>query len=476
MFERVASSLGFVRAPKSQAPYAKGPYAKVRVQMAVQGYDPRRGANMLRGWSRNNEWVRLAIDYRREQISKAKWKIVRLDDPKQAPNPNVEKAIRQLFKIVNAKRESFESLLDMVIDDVLVLDAGCIEKEKTIGGDIHALWAVDGSTIVPDPTWDGHDPKAARYFQIIDGKEVADFRNDQLIYMMRTPTTYSPIGWSPVETLMRVIEADLYGEQYDFSALKQTAPAGVLDLGPGITPEDVEKFRTYYEDEIAGSQQIAIFGGGEPGAGSGVKWNQFGYSNRESERSAYREWLVRKIAAVFRIDKTLFNITDSVNRATSKTQQARTDEGLEALSSTLERYITREIIWEFDENHGFAFDDISGNDQAQQAQIDTTYVGSGIWLINEVRARQGLDPVAWGDDPWGGVKGEPVAPEPEDDEEDNAPQNPGEDDEPDKKKSGSATRVAPFVRYAARAAARMRSESLGYLDSSETSSEENVAG
>lgn len=450
--------------------------------MAIQGYDPRRGANMLRAWSRNNEWVRLAIDYRREQISKASWKIVRLDDPKKPPDPSVEKAIRQLFKIVNPKRESFESLIDMVIDDILVLDAGCIEKEKTFGGDITALWGVDGATIIPDPTWTGQDQNQPRYTQSIDGRDVADLRNDQLIYMMRTPTTYSPIGWSPVETLVRVIEADLYGEQYDFSILKQTAPAGILDLGPGITPEAVEKFKTYYESEIAGSQDIAIFGGGEPGAARGLTWQEFGRSNRENERAAYREWLVKKIAAVFRIDKSLFNITESVNRATSKTQQSRTDEGLEALASTIGRYITREIVWEFDENHGFKFDDLSDRDQAQQAEIDTTYVGSGIWTINEVRAAQGLDPVKWGDEPWVLNVGpddlsDPENPEDEDPEQggDEKPQDDDEPDKPKKKKSGSATRVAPFVAAAANHAARMRSQRLAYLNGSETSLGVNVA-
>jgi Phage portal protein len=467
----IASEFGFATRSRDTVPsYGVGPYAKYRTQLALQGFDPRRGAQMLRNYSRNNEWVRLAIDYRREQVRMASWKIIRTDDPKKPPDPSVVKAVRKLFKMVNPMRTSFESLLDMVIDDLLVLDAGCIEKEHTYGGAIANLWEVDGATIVPDPTWNGSNINLPRYYQIINGREEAKLRNDQLIYMMRTQTTYSAIGWSPVETLMRVIEADLYGEQYDFSMLKQAAPAGILFLGAGVDPTQTEAFKEYYEEEVAGSQNVAIFGGGEPGE-KGPTFTPFQRSNKDNERAAYRDFCIKMIAAIFRVDKGIFNITESVNRATSKTQQTRTDEGLKGLANVIQTYITREIVWEFDEDHGFAFDDLNDRDEAQQAEIDTAYVNAGIWLRNEVRATQGRDPLPFDDDvsdipATGMLAPEPLAgaadPDP-DEEPDDGPPEPPDDDEPPKpggKAARSATRTGPFV---VGAAARMRRKRLAYL-------------
>ena len=470
-----------VTATKSRVtatPYGTAPYAKYRVQLALQGYDPRRGAQMLRNYSRNNEWVRLAIDYLRSQIRMAKWKIVRTDDPKKPPNPAVVNAVRDLFKLVNPMRESFQSLLDMVLDDVLVLDAGCIEKEKTLGGAIAYLWAVDGATIVPDPTWDGTDPKQDRYTQIIDGREVAKLRNDQLLYIMRTQTTYSCIGWSPVETLMRVIEADLYGEQYDYNMLKQAAPAGILSLGAGVDAGQVEAFKEYYEEEVAGSQNVAIFGGGEPGQGEGVTFTPFQRSNKDNERGLYRDWLVKKIAAIFRIDKSLFNITDQVNRSTSKTQQSRTDEGLKSLADVVASYITREIIWEIDDNHGFEFGELTDRDEAAQAEIDTAYVNAGIWLRNEVRAAQGRDPLPYDDDvssipatgllaPEAMAGDEPIE-DPEDPDGENPDGGDGDEPKPNKGKGArSARRTVPFVAGAPPSSGRTRRRKLGYLSISD---------
>jgi hypothetical protein len=474
LLDRVAASLGFVRSRKTEQSYGRGPYARYRVQV---GFDPRRGAEMMRNYSRNNPFVRLAIDYRREQISQAGWKIVRLDDPEKPPDKAVVTKVRALFADVNPTRESLETLFDEIIDDVLVLDAGCIEKEKSIGGEISALWPVDGSTIVPDSSWDGSNPKAIRYRQVIDGHEVAQLRNDQLLYIMRTPTTYSADGWSPVQTLVRVIEAILYCEQYDFEMLKQTAPAGALDLGNSLTVQQVEQYREYYENEIAGSKDIAIFGGGEPGPGAtGVTWTPFGRSNRDQEHSGYREWNVKLVASVFRIDKSIFNITDQINRATSRTQQTRTDEGLKSLASTLARYITREIVWEIDRDHAFVFDQLSDRDEAQDAEIYSTYVGSGILTINEVRAEKwGKGPLPWGDDPWvpntGPVDPEPADPNDPPEEEDGDKPQPGDDD---KNKSRSAKRIAPFVAAAAAAGARMRQQRLDYLNALDGSSQTNV--
>ena len=462
LLDRLRSAAAYVvKGAKTQAPYAGGPFAKIRTAVAITGFDPRRGAKMLRDFSRTNEWVRLAIDYRREQISMASWKIVRLDDPKQPPDPRIEKTVRQLFRFVNPKRESIETLFDMALDDILVLDAGCIEKEKNLGGQIVALWGVDGATIAPDPDWDGSNPNAMRYTQMIDGRKVCELRNDQLLYIMRTPTTYSPIGWSPVETLVRAIEADLYGETYDFEMLRRNAPAGLLSLGAGVPAQLVEEFREYYESEIAGTKQIAIFGGGEAGPGGAPTFTPFQRSNREQERQAYKEWLVKKIAAVFRVDKSIFNITESVNRATSKTQQSRTDEGLKALASMIARYVTREIIWEFDENHGFQFDELTDTDEKEQSDIDIAYVGSGVLTINEVRARMGLDPVEWGDNPWVPPTGPVPAEPPQLQEEEPEDDGPGgkEDDEEDDKPEGGKSAV-PFVGRSARSA----NPKLGYLN------------
>jgi len=361
---------------------------------------PKRGSKMLRSYADRNEWVRIAINRRKRELGRAKWQIVRVDDHEEPADPRVVAAVTDLFRSVNLKGESFRTLLDLVIEDLLILDAGCIEKSKTLGGQIYELTAVDGSTIVIDPTWDGSDPKRPRYAQYDNFKLVCELRNDELIYMMLNPSTHRVTGLSPVETLVRVIEAELYGEEYDFSSLRATAPEGVLDIGRGLTDQQVDRFRAYYDEEIAGTKNVAIFGGGEPGAGSGVTFTPFKDSNRDQQRMEYKKWLAGKIAACFEMDKTMFGLTEDTNRSTSKTTNTKSDEGLIGLATAVQEFITREIVWEFDRKHGFEFEGIVARDELVESQIDATYLDRGAVTVNEWRASTGRDPVAWGDVPF----------------------------------------------------------------------------
>ncbi len=155
--------------------------------------DNKRSAKLLRHWAEINEFVRVAINRRKKQIAMAKWKVVRIDDPKASPDPRVEKTVRELFNSVNKKGESFRALMEQVVEDVLVLDAGCIFKHMTLGGDIYELLAVDGATIVPDPNYTGDEPNAIRYRQFIGGVLTAELTNDQLLYIMANPRTHSAI-------------------------------------------------------------------------------------------------------------------------------------------------------------------------------------------------------------------------------------------------------------------------------------------
>jgi hypothetical protein len=403
----------------------------------------RKGALVLRRFSERNVWVRVAINRRKRSVAKSGWKIVRLDDPHAKPDAGIVKKIGDLFRFVNDTRASFNQLIAMAVEDILVLDAGVIEKERTAGGEVIALWPVSGDEIMPLVGWDGSNPKKPRYVQIREGREVARYLNDELIYMMVNPRTCSPIGLSPVENLVATIEADLYGEYFEYQLMKETAPAGILYLGGGVPPNKVEAFRTQWEADIAGTRDVAIIGGGgyDPETGSVAsppEFIPFGRSGKDEQRREYMKWLATKVAAAFEMDLMAFNLSETVHRSIGESLQQKTDEGLLGLASVVESYVTREIVWEFDPNHehGFAFTDLTPQDEMAKAKLRNIYMDMGCTTPNEIRAEDGLPPVAWGDEPWPGTvqaKAEDPAQEglePEDDSTSGGGK-PADDDEDD---------------------------------------------
>jgi phage portal protein BeeE len=415
---RFASALDAVPAAPTVVSQHKTAVAGLRTSdrfnVSTTARDPRTGrvtAKTLRYYADRNAWIRIALNRRKSQIAQANWYIARRDRPTEKADPRVVKAVGDLFRFVNPKMESFRSLMDQVVEDLLVLDAGTIEIEKNLAGSIVALYAVDGATIAPDPDWDGSDPRAIRYRQFVNGQAGASWANDDMVYMMHNPSTTSVIGQSPVETLVRVIEAELYGESYDFKMLKQTSPAGVLELGPSVPPEDVDAFRVYYEDEMAGKRDVAIFGGGDPNAKhGGIAWHPMQRTAAEMQRREYMKWLATKIAAVFEMDMGVFNLTDTLHRTTAQRAQSLTDEGHKSLALLVQEYITREIVSQFDDEHCFMFADLNSRDEEAQGILDERALRMGVRLPNEIRARDGRGPLAYGSTyfiagkgPWTGV-------------------------------------------------------------------------
>lgn len=402
---------------------------------------PKVNASQLRRWARTNEFVRTAINRRKQQIAQASWRLVRRDKPNEPPDPAVEKAVTDLFDMVNSKGDSFRSLMEQTIEDLLILDAGVIEKEKTLGGKIINLWPVNGATIAPEPTWDGSSPTEPRYFQIRVGQEPIGLRNDQIIYMMANPSTHTVTGWSPVETLVKIIRAELFAEDYNFEQIQRYGPRGLLSLGPGVSNTDRDAFREYWSSEIEGTEAIGIINGGSAESKTGPTFIPMTVDDFE-KRLAYQRWLATKTAAVFQMDLMVFNLSEAIQKSLGKALTARTDEGANALARLVAEHLTREIVWEIDptRNHRFEFDDLNDRDALAQAQIDQIYTAIGVTFPNEIRARDGKDPVEWGDEPWPDQTSALMTVDGEDPENEDGL---GETDDPGKK--GFAARAVPFV-------------------------------
>lgn len=412
--------------------------------------EPRRGARTLRAFSESNPWVRIAINHRKRTISKAKWAIVRVDDPKAAPDPRIVKKATELFTFVNDTRTNLSWLLGEIVEDILVLDAGVFEKEKRHNGEIAALWPIDGSEIAPDPNWDGSEPNKPRYYQFRDGRLIAAYRNDELTYMMMNPRTNSAVGFSPLEALFNDVEADLYGAKLEYRELKQTVPAGLLYMGSGLSAELVESFRDQWDNEIAAQKGVAIMGGGD-NAMDGQKPNppqfiEFKKPDGKARRE-YIKWLVTKIAAGFEIDLLVFNLSETINKSVGNNLTAKTDTGLLALGDTVADFITREVIWELDPSHrhGFVFQELVPRDIKQELANQQAMMAMGATTPNEVRALHGLDPYpgSVGDpDHWANLpypyQQQPITEKPTEDAieettepDETNPDNEGEDDEDD---------------------------------------------
>jgi SPP1 gp7 family putative phage head morphogenesis protein len=318
-----------------------------KTRPAVAGFASKRpigkaNAELLRRWAQTNEWVRTAIDLRRSQVSSNDWDIVPID-PRQEYSEELQAQLLNLFMLPNPRGDSFRSLIEPAVEDLLVLDAGCVEIVRTVGGLPARLYVANGADIRIDPTWDGTDPNSPRYHWFPRGRWVRGLSNEDLVYMMTRPASYRVIGLSTLEILQSTIESDLQAAEYNRGLVTRAAPAGVLNLGEDVAPDQVDAFRAYYEAEVSGRSATAIMGGAKS-----VQWMGFGQNNREMQFMQWQLYLVRKVAAVFGVAAQDLGITGDLNRATAEVQQEISeDRGLRPLMLLVEEYINREIVGSF---------------------------------------------------------------------------------------------------------------------------------
>ena len=379
------------------SPYARG--ASNANQMA------KRSVRQLRKWSRTNPWIRAAINLRRGQVSRAKWDIVALDS-NGVPDQFKVEFIKSKLREPNQRGDSWRSFIEPVVEDLLVLDQGCIEVEMNVGArlglkadPIANLWGKDGGAIAFDPAWDGSDMQKPRYFEYnSEGKLIAQYKTDELVAMIANPVTYSPLGLSPLEVLAETIEADLAAASYNAKNVMQAAPPGIIDLGEGIRAEQVDAFKSYWEAEISGQAQVAIVGGGK-----GVKWTPLGASNRDMQFMEWQVYLARKICAVFGVQPQDIGISFDVNKSTAEVGAAFTaDNGIAPLLDLIAEYITREIVWRYDKNLRFAYTELGRSSQSAMAEYYKAALSGMPWLrLNDALRERGQDGIGvWGEEVW----------------------------------------------------------------------------
>lgn len=347
---------------------------------------------MYRNWAEHSEWVRAAINIRKTQVSSADWDIVPYDVDGDM-NLTLASRARELFDSPNAKWDSFRGFIEPIVEDVLVLDAGVIEKVRTLTDQIVELWGVDGSQIKINAFWDG-DPDEPRYFWYPDYQERARFRNDELVYIMANPSTYRVIGLSPLETLKMTIDAELMSSDYNRRQVTEAAPDGILNIGEGARPEDVERFKSYWSAEVAGKGAMAIIGGTKAPSFIGFRPN-----NRDMQFDEWQTYLVRKICAVFGIAPQDLGLTADINRANGEVQAQMTeDRGLRPLMHLIQDFLTREILWDpsfggKEANLAFRFTQLNLKETKSKADINKLALAGTPWKTpNEARIDDGREP------------------------------------------------------------------------------------
>jgi hypothetical protein len=315
-----------------------------------------------------------------EQIPNGAGRIEILTENFEAPNPD----------------DSFRSLLEQVLEDVIVGGFGAIELDLAEGWSTDSavkhpllMWPVDGATIRIMTDWDGN-PESPRYAQVTglygtDGQIVLN--DNELSYIRLNPRTHTPFGLGRLEVAFETINAFLAANRYAGRLASNSVVQYALWL-QGLTPAHHERLIRWWQDEIEGTGRVPIIS-----AESKPEVLRFAAGNDADLRLAWQEFLMRIIADAFDVPAQFLGLEQDVNRSTAaEMSEMAFRSAIVPTARLVAEYLTRDAIakrlgWCDLE---FVFTDVDAQDEMEQAQIDEILLRNGVVTVNEVRRARGL--------------------------------------------------------------------------------------
>jgi hypothetical protein len=343
----------------------------------------------LRALADNCDLVRLAIEKRKDQLAALPWTVTYVDETKADEGDPRLVQLRKLFQRPD-RILGWSAWLRQVVEEMLVIDAATVLPRKLNSGVVYGFEVIDGATIKPLIDDDGRMPMppSPAYQQALHGMPAVDYRSDELIYRPRNARAHKFYGFSPVEQILMTVNVALRRSISQLQYFTEgNIPAMMATLPPEWQPGQIKEFQAYWDTVIEGEQGFKRKVRFVPG---GTKTENLTQAPLKDE---FDEWLARIVCFAFSLPPTAF--IKQNNRATAGTaQETAEEEGIQPLKEWVKELMDVQI------QDFLGFDDIQFQwveqevvDQAQQATVLTTYQKTGIFTINQIRAKLGEDPI-----------------------------------------------------------------------------------
>jgi HK97 family phage portal protein len=339
--------------------------------------------------------VRRAINVIKDRIAAMDWQIrvrrgVRSVDVAYAERKL--RALRRTLEDPNAV-DSFRTLIEQVIEDVLTGGFGAIEMEPTGDAERPAmLWAVDGASIRINARWDGQED-TPRYAQAMPGQlesSAVELLDRQLMYIRMNPRSFTPFGLGPLEVAFETVNQFLSAHRFAGKLAANTVAQYALWLNEA-TPAQHDRLIRWWQDEIEGTGRVPLISTEQK-----PEVLRFAAGTDADMRLAWQEFLIRMVANAFGLPPLMLGLEADVNQSTASEMTDEAFRGaISPLAMLLAGHITRDLFgkcigWrEFE----FVFNELNARDEATELAVQVQLLNAGVLTINEVRAMRGLGPL-----------------------------------------------------------------------------------
>ena len=252
--------------------------------------------------------------------------------------------------------------------------------------------------------------KPFRYIQIVRGRIVAAWTEDELIFEAANPTVDPEdqnYGNGEMELLIQIITSHIYAESHNRNFFTQgIGSKGILHIkGDNISRGQLEGFKRQWFNQISNTRNA--FRPPIIGMADDVKWVSLSMNNREMEYENWMNYLIKLSCAIFQIDPAEINFdisktqTSTLNE-TSNEQRLKSskDKGLKPLLKYIENIINNRILpkWDKELAQKYKFEFVGLDAETKKQEAERFKEEATIWkTVNEIRAEMGYPNIEGGD-------------------------------------------------------------------------------
>src|SRR3954469_10274377 len=357
------------------------------------------GFQQMRDLADSLDLVRIAIETRKDQVSKMPWAFrVKVEGSAGEDVRRSGSRIDELTDFFHCPdgEHDFDEWLRMILEDLLVIDAVPLAATTDANGSVWSAGkkvqrfeAIDGATIkrVIDEMGRTPPPPAIAYQQILKGVPAIDFTAAELVYRPRNLRAHKFYGYSPVEQIIITINLALRRQMFTLAYFTDgNVPEAICQAPDAWNPDTVRDFQDWFDSKLAGNMEQRRKITFIPNVG-GKDAVQF--TKEPPLSSDLDEWLARIVCWAFSLSPQA--LIKQMNRAIAETAKEQAEEeGISPLLNWLASLINGLVRKYFGyDDVEFAWGERRDENKLEQAQINQIYVQSGILTVDEVRESLG---------------------------------------------------------------------------------------
>jgi HK97 family phage portal protein len=339
--------------------------------------------------------ARRAINCIKDRIACMNWRIEAR--PGAEPGEAGERAQRaaalvRAFETPN-ESDSFRTMIEQVIEDILVGGFGAAEIETT--GDAAMpvrVYPVDGASVQVNAHWtgDANDPRYAQVTGRLGKDALLPLRDDELMYIRLNSRTHTVFGLGKVEVAFESISHFLAAHRYAGRLASNNVTQYALWMN-GQTPEQHERLVRWWQDEVEGSGRVPILSSQQA-----PEVLKFAAGTDADLRLQWQQFLLTMIATAYALPAMMLGVAQDVNQSTaSELADEAFQNAVVPLAKLVAEHLTRDVIakklgWD---DLRFVWSDLESRDELKELQIQTQLLAAGVVTVAEVRAMRGLPPM-----------------------------------------------------------------------------------